>query len=213
MAGIDQHSHLALGEPVVNAPPWVARTGSRQTILPLRFRNCNPAAYTSTVEASGRVVGTPRFFSCLMTGPNALRGHNGGGRRASTPCRVTTESPVMPYKDIADEQRRNRSEAARERHRRWRAANPGYYAEYRARNKAKRDAQVVESKRRNAAHEAARNMVRNRVQKQHLWPVASVFKCSDCNAQASHYHHEDYDLWWSVEPLCTKCHGVRHRKP
>jgi hypothetical protein len=43
--------------------------------------------------------------------------------------------------------------------------------------------------------------------------VASVFKCSDCNAQAGHFHHEDYSLWWSVEPLCHKCHGVRHRKP
>ena len=101
----------------------------------------------------------------------------------------------MPYKDIADEQRRNRSEAARERHRRWRAANPGYYAEYRKRNKAKRDQQVVESKQRHAEHERARGMVRNRVNVQRQWPAASLFCCTDCNAQAAHYHHEDYALW------------------
>ena len=42
------------------------------------------------------------------------------------------------------------------------------------------------------------------------WPKAKVFKCSDCEAQAAQYHHEDYSLWWSVEPLCVKCHRRRH---
>ena len=112
----------------------------------------------------------------------------------------------MPYKDI---------EARREKNRRWRAANPGYYADYRAKNKAKRDAQVVESKERHKDRDRARNKVRARVNNptRYQWPVASVFKCTDCDAQAQHYHHEDYALWWSVEPLCHKCHGVRHRKP
>ena len=119
----------------------------------------------------------------------------------------------MPYKDIADEQRRNRSEAARERHRRWRAANPGYYAEYRRKNKAKVDETLARSNAKHPERRRARERVNSRVLTQHQWPSASFFKCTDCSAQASHYHHEDYSLWWSVEPLCHKCHGVRHRKP
>ena len=56
----------------------------------------------------------------------------------------------------------------------------------------------------------AQEMVRNRT-KHKKWPKASFFKCTDCNQQAVHYHHEDYSLWWSVEPLCISCHYKRHR--
>ena len=42
------------------------------------------------------------------------------------------------------------------------------------------------------------------------WPKAKIFKCSDCEAQAYEYHHEDYSQWWGVEPLCRKCHRKRH---
>ena len=42
------------------------------------------------------------------------------------------------------------------------------------------------------------------------WPKASVFKCAKCEAQAEHYHHEDYSRWWDVEPLCRSCHMQRH---
>ena len=55
--------------------------------------------------------------------------------------------------------------------------------------------------------------VNSRVQsrvRHHRWPVASTFLCSDCDAKALEYHHEDYSLWWSVEPLCKVCHGKRH---
>ena len=108
----------------------------------------------------------------------------------------------MPYKDI---------ELRREKNRRWRAANPGYYAAYRLRDPEGYDARIRESKRRHPLQESAREFVRKRVNTQRLWPVASFFKCSDCDQQAQEYHHEDYDLPWSVEPLCHKCHGIRHR--
>ena len=56
----------------------------------------------------------------------------------------------------------------------------------------------------------AQRLVATRV-KRKKWPKASFFKCTDCDLQAVHYHHEDYSLWWSVEPLCISCHYKRHR--
>ena len=55
----------------------------------------------------------------------------------------------------------------------------------------------------------ARARVRNRVRRK-TWPHVSVFTCSDCVDRAQEYHHEDYSLWWSVEPLCKSCHLARH---
>lgn len=42
------------------------------------------------------------------------------------------------------------------------------------------------------------------------WPKASIFKCTDCTAQAEHYHHPNYayPLW--VEPVCQVCHTRIH---
>ena len=57
----------------------------------------------------------------------------------------------------------------------------------------------------------AQKWVAHRVER-NGWPPARIFKCSDCDAQAQSYHHEDYDLPWSVEPLCHRCHGLRHRQ-
>ena len=57
----------------------------------------------------------------------------------------------------------------------------------------------------------ARARIRNRTNRG-AWPVPCVFVCSDCGmAKAQEYHHEDYSLWWSVEPLCRRCHGKRHQ--
>ena len=58
--------------------------------------------------------------------------------------------------------------------------------------------------------EAARSKVNDRIKKGR-WPKAVFFLCTDCPKNAEHYHHEDYSLWWSVEPLCRTCHGGRHR--
>jgi hypothetical protein len=58
----------------------------------------------------------------------------------------------------------------------------------------------------------AQQLVRNRINKGR-WPRASFFGCTDCSEQAAHYHHEHYDQPASVEPLCTTCHGIRHRLP
>ena len=57
----------------------------------------------------------------------------------------------------------------------------------------------------------ARKMIKNRIHRKKM-PHPSFFLCTDCNQRAVHYHHEDYLLWWSVEPLCHDCHGKRHRK-
>lgn len=42
------------------------------------------------------------------------------------------------------------------------------------------------------------------------WPKASVFRCTDCEARAEHYHHPNYayPLW--VEPVCQSCHTRIH---
>ena len=102
----------------------------------------------------------------------------------------------MPYKDI---------EKRREANRRWRAKaiKEGYYRDYFAENKERVKEQKAESRRFHRDHENARRRVNYRVESGQ-WPPARFFQCSDCNAQAQHYHHEDYLLWWSVEPLCTK---------
>lgn len=63
---------------------------------------------------------------------------------------------------------------------------------------------------RNPEKVRAQQLVSKRVSRG-KWPKASFFKCTDCNLQAVHYHHEDYSLWWSVEPLCLSCHYKRHR--
>ena len=57
--------------------------------------------------------------------------------------------------------------------------------------------------------ERARRMVHNRVFRG-KWPPATVFRCTDCEARASHYHHPDYSRWWWVEPLCSPCHHNIH---
>jgi hypothetical protein len=71
------------------------------------------------------------------------------------------------------------------------------------REREKRLVGTIESK--------ARNMIKNRINRKKI-PHPSFFLCTDCNKHAKHYHHEDYSLWWSVEPLCHSCHGKRHRK-
>ena len=75
--------------------------------------------------------------------------------------------------------------------------------------------QNIEKKRREQERHPEKVKARRRVSyrvSSHKWARAAFFKCSDCDAQAQCYHHEDYSLWWSVEPLCNKCHGKRHRK-
>ena len=45
-------------------------------------------------------------------------------------------------------------------------------------------------------------------------PKASSLQCTDCINPAKHYHHESYleEHWLDIVPLCTACHGIRHRK-
>ena len=102
----------------------------------------------------------------------------------------------MPYKD-PDKQR-----AWQREYRRKRKAELG-----RPLNKTTNNKRWA---RKNPDKVRAQRMVGNRIQ-HNKWPKACFFKCTDCTNQAAHYHHEDYSLWWSVEPLCVLCHGKRHR--
>lgn len=74
-------------------------------------------------------------------------------------------------------------------------SKPGTQKKWRAANPQKRK-----------AHEAAGNAVRCGK----LIPLAN---CEDCGKQTKlQKHHADYSKPLSVEWLCTKCHGKRHRK-
>ena len=107
-------------------------------------------------------------------------------------------------------------------------ARAAYQREYNHKNRDRRR----ENKRRSDQKLMAERMIRNKEQyhadpevarkrrarvrvnlrvNKGLWPRASFFKCSDCDAQARDYHHEDYAQWWNVEPLCKLCHSKRHQ--
>jgi hypothetical protein len=103
--------------------------------------------------------------------------------------------------------------------------NPEYMRQWRAKNKDKvREYQVRWTNSESGKvfvrtrHERtvgtvqgkARKKISNRIYRKKM-PHPSFFLCTDCDARAAHYHHEDYSLWWSVEPLCHACHGKRHR--
>ena len=113
----------------------------------------------------------------------------------------------MPYKDIE-----KRREANRRYNRKWRKANPGYHSAYTKAHPEANRAAHKKWKEANRAQYNANRTVARRVER-NRWPSPVIFKCTDCEAPAAHYHHEDYTMWWSVEPLCLRCHGVRHRKP
>ena len=102
----------------------------------------------------------------------------------------------MPYKDPAQQReylrnymKQNRKKLTPEENQTKLAANRAKYPE----------------------RDKARALVNDRVRKGR-WPKAAFFLCTDCDQHAQHYHHEHYDQPTSVEPLCTLCHGKRHRK-
>ena len=96
--------------------------------------------------------------------------------------------------------RANNRDKVREYQRKWSASEKGQQA---LRNREQQLLGTLEAK--------ARQMIKNRLYRKKM-PHASFFLCTDCNNHAVHYHHEDYSLWWSVEPLCHVCHGKRHQK-
>ena len=99
--------------------------------------------------------------------------------------------------------------------RQWRANNKDKVREYQHRwassSKGKEILRLREERLIGTIEAKARKMIKNRVHRKKM-PHASFFLCTDCDDRAVHYHHEDYSLWWSVEPLCHACHGKRHRK-
>ena len=113
----------------------------------------------------------------------------------------------MPYADPEARREYQRQYNIKNRERRrqnkWRS-DQKLMAEKMARNKEQYHADPEVAKKRRA-----RVRVNLRVAKG-KWPRASVFKCCDCNAHASEYHHEDYSKWWVVEPICRSCHVKRH---
>ena len=126
---------------------------------------------------------------------------------------------VMPYKDkerkrLKDREYRERNKERRaEQTRLWYQNNPERAREndkhWRASNsekvKQKTQRWVAANQEKVEAHAKVNRRVRAG-----LWPKASVFVCSDCVEPALDYHHENYALWWSVEPLCRVCHKKRH---
>ena len=100
-------------------------------------------------------------------------------------------------------------------HRKWRAANRDKANANSKASRAKRPRAEINAyqqayRKRNAEKRRAWERIQYRVEKRGTWPKPEVFVCSDCSAQATDYHHEDYALWWSVEPLCRACHMNRH---
>jgi hypothetical protein len=90
-----------------------------------------------------------------------------------------------------------------EARKRWEQANPEKMAAQQQRQKMKR--QTTEGrKKRNAATLVQKRVARGK------YPKVSVFKCVDCERQAQHYHHTDYDLPWLVVPMCHFCHRQEH---
>ena len=157
----------------------------------------------------------PEHPSCAGLDPWTTRpdtNYNEFAEQAATPRRVTATRIAMPQKLTEEERlRRNARELA-------------YYYQHREkrleqkRGKERQKLTRKQSaehrrlqKQRHPERVKARKKVGNRVTRKQ-WPPVGLFKCSDCDAQAQNYHHEDYSLWWSVEPLCRKCHGKRHRK-
>jgi hypothetical protein len=64
---------------------------------------------------------------------------------------------------------------------------------------------------RNPIKRKAARAVHYAVTKGELPPVTSC-ACADCDVQAEEYHHESYEKehWLDVDPLCRRCHMVRH---
>jgi hypothetical protein len=98
------------------------------------------------------------------------------------------------------EWRANNRDKVREYQRKWSSSQKGQQV---LRNREQQLVGTLKAK--------ARKMIKNRLHRKKM-PHASFFLCTDCNNHAVHYHHEDYSLWWSVEPLCHACHGKRHQK-
>jgi len=66
-------------------------------------------------------------------------------------------------------------------------------------------------KRRPAVHEGqnrAHQFVYRAIQKG-LLPRAETLKCFDCDNQAAHYDHRDYNKPLDVEPVCRSCNSKR----
>ena len=160
------------------------------------------------------------------------------GQRIALPDPDTTEQAAMSFKDIeakreydrrwkqanrdkVSEQNRRHYEANKDRLNKRRseqteeqqAARRAAVNRYYQRNKERIKEQQSQRSRDAAGtvKRKAQRRVSNRVHRDRAWPHAWVFLCSDCDSRAQDYHHEDYSLWWSVEPLCKRCHGIRHR--
>lgn len=104
-----------------------------------------------------------------------------------------------------------------ERQRNYRAAklaeDPDHFKkkrrEFYEANREKLASDVAEYIKREPDKHRARVLVHHRVQRGR-WPRASFFKCTDCEAQATLYHHPDYSFPLWVEPLCSCCHNRIH---
>lgn len=98
----------------------------------------------------------------------------------------------------------------------WNAKHPEYAAAQMRTyvgDRAKRAANVRHSRQRHPDHERARGAVRRAVAAGRM-PPAKALSCVDCGEGARQYDHargysEAHHL--DVEPVCTRCHGIRSR--
>jgi hypothetical protein len=104
---------------------------------------------------------------------------------------------------------------SRDYQRQWRASNKERVREYQRKwansDKGKQVLRARDQRLVGTLEGKARKMINNRIFRKKI-PHPSVFLCTDCDKHADHYHHEDYNIWWSIEPLCHACHGKRHRQ-
>lgn len=129
-------------------------------------------------------------------------------QRIAVPATDTTIGVVMPYKDTEARREYQRQYNIKHRERRYwnkKRSDAKLMDQRMAKNKERYHSDPEEQIKRKA-----RVRVNSRIHKG-AWPRASFFVCSDCNAHAREYHHEDYSQWWAVEPLCRACHVKRHQ--
>lgn len=131
----------------------------------------------------------------------------------SYPClgRDATTSPTNDHA-MSTETRKAQYRAYKARRRARLLADPKALEQERARQRARHQRRLEAARKDPAKRQKlnARARISYRVNKHHTWPRPEFFLCSDCDNKALEYHHESYELWWSVEPLCKRCHAKRH---
>jgi hypothetical protein len=92
-----------------------------------------------------------------------------------------------------------------------------YQREYAKRPEQRERVRIYRSEYRRRPEVQAREKSRNKVKwaiESGAIPPVSELSCRYCGNVARHYHHPSYLLenWLVIVPVCTKCHGLIHRR-